>query len=116
MLRIAHAAFSITGAYLVAIDAPIFAFILFCYLRWRAHRFSSKNRRFLADTYGRPKECCADARRNQERDEESALAMWAVVRSAAGKKDTADGGGADQAGLAGAHVDAMLKLEEAADS
>ena len=33
--------------------------------------------------------------------------------AAASEEDAADGGSADQAGLAGAHVDAMLELEEA---
>ena len=44
------------------------------------------------------------------------LAMGAVVGAPSGEEDAADGGSADQAGLAGSHVDAVLELEEAGDT
>jgi len=40
----------------------------------------------------------------------------AVVGASPGEEDAADGGSADEAGLAGAQVDAMLELEEAGNA
>jgi len=44
------------------------------------------------------------------------LAMGAVVGAAAGEGDSLDGSFADEAGFAGALVDAVFELEEAADA
>jgi len=46
----------------------------------------------------------------------SVLAMGAVVGTPPSQNDAADGGSADQAGLAGSQVDAVLELEEAGDA
>jgi hypothetical protein len=43
----------------------------------------------------------------------SSLTTGAIVGTPSGKHDAANGHSADQAGLAGTHVDAVLKLEEA---
>jgi hypothetical protein len=44
------------------------------------------------------------------------LAFNAEMGAATGQKDSADGGGTDQARLPGSEVDAVLELKEAADA
>lgn len=104
---------SLAASY-IALGVPFFGLFIFYNLRRIKSYSYSKNRRFQNADYGRTKiDACTEGVCSSIL---SVLAVGTIMGASASEEDAENGGSADQAGLAGAHINAVFELEEAADA